>query len=126
MSANIDTAPSTPPTDPTATTLADSTTTAPPKRKRTSNKQTLTNLTLSHPAWLYLHLTLLPPPNPPNPLTSPPNPPPLDILTLHHHLTTALATSLGLHGSAIPFDILKHEGRDMWIRVAEQDGAAVG
>lgn len=46
-------------------------------------------------------------------------------MTAQMHLTAALSSFLGLHGSAIAFDILKLEGQDVWIRVQAEDRAAV-
>lgn len=46
-------------------------------------------------------------------------------MTAHMHLNAALSTFLGLHGSAITFDILKLEGQGVWIRVQAEDRAAV-
>lgn len=36
-------------------------------------------------------------------------------------MTPPLQSYLGLTGAAIPIDILKSEGRDVWIRVERQD-----
>lgn len=40
-------------------------------------------------------------------------------------LTQALASYLGLMGAAVPIDILKIEGREVWIRVDRQDARSV-
>ncbi|KAL8794879.1 MAG: hypothetical protein Q9195_002591 [Heterodermia aff. obscurata] len=64
----------------------------------------------------YLHLTLL---------STFPSPLPLDELTAHKHLTSALQQFLGITGTAIPIDILKVDGWDVWIRVQREDGGAV-
>lgn len=78
-----------------------------------------TTFTISSLPFTYIHLTLL--------SSSPPNPPPspLDELTAHKYLTSALQQFLGLTGTAIPTDILKVEERDVWIRVPREDGSAV-
>lgn len=51
--------------------------------------------------------------------------PPIDLLTVRTHLTSALTRFLGTTGAAIPVDILRVEGRDAWVRVPYQDGRAV-
>ena len=45
----------------------------------------------------------------------------IDILTARKHLTSALEQSLGLTGVAISVDILKIDGRDVWLRVQSKD-----
>lgn len=88
------------------------------KRKHASKAVTLHQSTLRNLAWSYLHLQHLTP-NTPSSATS------LDAVTAHLHLQAASTQFLGLHGSAIPIDILKLEGQDIWIRVpAEDKGAA--
>ncbi|KAK6440912.1 hypothetical protein LTR95_002868 [Oleoguttula sp. CCFEE 5521] len=87
------------------------------KRVRTPKTQTLANLTLRNPLWTYIHLSLVSAKFP----TSYPNYPPLDALTAHLHLTSALSQFLGLHGAAIPIDILELDGQDVWIRIPADD-----
>ena len=50
---------------------------------------------------------------------------PIDLLTFRAHLTSALTQFLGTTGAAIPLDIIKAEGRDVWLRVPFEDGMAV-
>lgn len=71
-------------------------------------------LTIRNPPFSYLHLTLL------APATTV-----FDLLTARAHLTSALSQFLGITGTAIPIDFLKIEGRDVWVRVPREDGAAV-
>ncbi|KAF1970138.1 hypothetical protein BU23DRAFT_557032 [Bimuria novae-zelandiae CBS 107.79] len=61
--------------------------------------------------------------DPPTPSTTSPRD--LDPLTIRTLLTPALQSYLGLMGAAIPIDILKSEGRDVWVRVARQDARGV-
>lgn len=91
-------------------------------RKR---KQLLHNSTPAQPArtitvrtlpFTYLHLSLV---------TTAQDSPPIDALTARTHLTSALQQFLGVTGIAIPIDILKVEGRDVWIRVPREDRRAV-
>lgn len=49
----------------------------------------------------------------------------MDILTARTYLTAALQQFLGMTGTAIPIDFLKVEGREVWVRVPREDGAAV-
>ncbi|KAI9826863.1 MAG: hypothetical protein M1832_005802 [Thelocarpon impressellum] len=80
--------------------------------------------TLRAPAWAYLHLQLT---------SSNPQPHPqprgddqeIDILTASTHLTAALSQYLGLSGAAVAVDILKVEGREVWVRVPREDLSAV-
>ncbi|OQN98264.1 hypothetical protein B0A48_15540 [Cryoendolithus antarcticus] len=96
---------------------ATQTSTASKKRVRTPKTQTLANLTLRNPQWSYIHLSLVSAKSPSSSLEYPP----LDALTAHLHLTSALSQFLGLHGGAIPIDILKLEGQDVWIRIPADD-----
>lgn len=75
-------------------------------------------LTVRTPPYTYLHLSLLS-------SSSLPTCPPLDALTAHKYLNSALRQFLGITGTAIPIDILKVEARDVWIRVPREDGGAV-
>lgn len=80
-------------------------------------RDTTTSFTLRKPPYSYLHLTL-------QSLQS--NPPQtLDEITARSYLTAALQQYLGLTGAAIPIDILKVEGRSVWIRVPRDDEVAV-
>ncbi|KAI9697704.1 MAG: hypothetical protein M1820_007691 [Bogoriella megaspora] len=107
------------------------------KNNHSSSHQTHTNLTLSHPRYTYLHLTLI---SSTSITTATPNaeaaekqkqsPIDLDALTIRTYLASALSSFLGLTGSAIPIDILKHSGmmegeNNVWIRVPNEDGSAV-
>ena len=76
--------------------------------------------TIRDPPFTYLHLTLLSTSTSTSPCS-----PPLDELTAHKHLTSALQQFLGITGTAIPIDILKVGDGDVWIRVPREDGAAV-
>jgi ribonuclease P/MRP protein subunit POP8 len=49
----------------------------------------------------------------------------LDALTAHLHLRAALSQFLGLHGTAIPVDILKLHDNNVHIRVPREDASAV-
>lgn len=94
------------------------------KRKKSSSsttQQQTHQFSLRNPPWCYIHLQHLSP----SQITTTQRPAPLDPLTAHIHLTSALSSFLGLHGSAIQFDILKLEDQDIWIRVASEDRAAV-
>lgn len=71
-------------------------------------------VTIRNPPFSYLHLTLL------APATTA-----FDLLTARAHLTSALNQFLGITGTAISVDFLKIEGRDVWVRVPREDGAAV-
>ena len=137
------------PTDEKMATKPMETTTGPPaastdpsqsqnKRQKTSHSQstpatkpsTLQTLTLRSPPWSYIHLQQIHH-NQASQQT------PLDPLTVHLHLTQALHTFLGLHGAAVPIDILKLDSESessssgeeqsggLWIRVPSQDRAAV-
>lgn len=71
-------------------------------------------VTIRNPPFSYLHLTLL------APATTV-----FDLLTARAHLTSALNQFLGITGTAVSVDFLKIEGRDVWVRVPREDGAAV-
>ncbi len=74
--------------------------------------------TLRKPEWAYLHLQHLSS-RKPNEHAD------LDAVTAHQQLTAALRQFLGLHGAAIPFDVLKTTGQDLWIRIPAEDQSAV-
>lgn len=92
------------------------------RKKRTAKAHVLNQFTIRNPAWAYVHLRHL--------ISSGVVQPDLDAVTAQLHLTAALSQFLGLHGAAIPFDILKLEAQDVWIRLASEDRsplvAAVG
>lgn len=88
----------------------------PPKLPTTPHLPPPRTLTIKSPPHTYLHLTLL---------SSLPHPPNIDLLTARTLLTSALQQYLGLTGTAIPIDFLKLQGRDVWIRLPREDGAAV-
>ncbi|KAK4962422.1 hypothetical protein LTR10_000048 [Elasticomyces elasticus] len=83
------------------------------KRKRTPKNQVLSQLTISDPPWSYLHLQHL--------ISTGPATTNLDAVTAHLQITAALTQFLGLHGAAIPIDILKTECAEVWIRIPAQD-----
>lgn len=108
-------------TEPMDTTSATKATTSPtPKSKRSHSipQPTTKSLTLRNPTWSYIHLR-----HQPSPSQLPPNP--LDALTAHIQITAALHQFLGVHGAAVPVDILRLDASDVWIRVPAGDRSAV-
>ncbi|OCK80365.1 hypothetical protein K432DRAFT_425819 [Lepidopterella palustris CBS 459.81] len=91
------------------------------KRKRSPIPHVLHQVTLRNPSWTYLHLSLLPPTT----TTSASTTITLDAITARTLLTPPLVQFLGHTGAAIPFDILKLEGRDVWVRVPREDAGRV-
>ncbi|KAI4853076.1 hypothetical protein E4T44_01065 [Aureobasidium sp. EXF-8845] len=86
------------------------------KRKHSEKtSSTVTQFTIRNPPWSYLQLSLI---------TNSPNHQ-LDALTAHLHLRAALSQFLGLHGTAIPIDILKLHNNNVHIRVPSEDASAV-
>ena len=88
------------------------------KRKQPTST-VLQQHTLRKPQWTYLHLALHRSP----PFSSKDDP--LDPITARTHLTSALQQFLGLTGAAIPIDILKTDGHNVWVRMPREDGQAV-
>jgi ribonuclease P/MRP protein subunit POP8 len=82
------------------------------KKPKTKPHHVLHQATLRKPSWTYFRLQLF---------SSPLANEHLDILTAKSYLNSALQRFLGLHGAAIPVDILKLEGTDIWIRVPRED-----
>ncbi|RMY18733.1 hypothetical protein D0866_13083 [Hortaea werneckii] len=106
-------------TESTAVTLPTTQASSPPdkkKRKRTSKNRILSQFAMRSPPWSYIHLQHLTPPG---------SEAKLDAVTAHLHLTASLSQFLGVHGTAISVDITKLEGKDVWIRVPNQDSSAV-
>lgn len=88
-----------------------------PKKKQPKEK-IQTDFTLRNPLWSHLHLQHLYPNSKPAQLA-------VDAVTAHLQLTAALTQFLGLHGSAIPIDILNISGADVWIRIPHEDHSAL-
>lgn len=87
------------------------------RRKRPAKNLTVAQFTLREPEWAYIHLQHL--------SRTRPQDTALDEVTAHLHLTAALSQFLGLHGRAVPLDVLKLAGEDVWVRVPNGDRAAV-
>ncbi|KAF2811858.1 uncharacterized protein BDZ99DRAFT_414435, partial [Mytilinidion resinicola] len=126
-------APSNPPPPSSSSEPTSTSTSASKKRKRSSQNPKESHLlhasTLRNPLWTYLHLAFLPA-GPPPASSAPPTPnnqpEDLDPLTARTHLTAPLAQFLGTHGASVSIEILKIEGREVWIRVPREDGKVVG
>lgn len=78
--------------------------------------------TLRSPPYSYLHLSLVPSGGLAKSLSDETL---LDSVTVYSYLNSALARFLGVHGSAISFDILKESGRDVWVRIPSEDASAL-
>ncbi|KAF2128946.1 hypothetical protein P153DRAFT_397158 [Dothidotthia symphoricarpi CBS 119687] len=95
------------------------------KRKRKpaspSHPHILHSATFRHPQWTYLHLLLVTPSSttPKTPTTD------IDPIAVSTLLTHPLSAYLGTTGSAIPIDIVKTRGREVWVRVPRGDARAV-
>ncbi|KAF2462341.1 hypothetical protein BDY21DRAFT_376147 [Lineolata rhizophorae] len=119
--------------------------TTKPHHHRPNAGATLHQSTL-RPTWLYLHLRLIyspalppPPASTPPPGASGPAAPAaaaapaasavasadLDPVVARTLLAAPLAQYLGHAGAAIALDVLKIAGRDVWVRVPDEDGGAV-
>ncbi|GIZ36990.1 hypothetical protein CKM354_000045400 [Cercospora kikuchii] len=83
-------------------------------RNATKN-QTLSEFSIRKPDWVYVRLQHL---------SSKTNQS-LDGVTAQLHLNAALSSFLGLHGSAIPIDILHLQEQDVWIRAPAEERAAI-
>lgn len=82
----------------------------------TSEKTPTTQTTsLRHPDWTYFHLSLF------STIESEPK---LDLITARQYITSALSRFLGLTGAAIPVDMLKLDGSELWLRVPRGDSLA--
>lgn len=90
------------------------------RRKKTPKTQTLSDFSIRKPDWAHLHFQHVAPGG-----KSKGNDQALDGVTAHLHLTAALSSFLGVHGAAIPIDIMNLEGQEVWIRVPADDRAAV-
>lgn len=90
-------------------------TSSPSKRKQARSGHEHKAITISAPPFSYIHLELQ---------ASSLKKSQLDDLTAKSYITSALTQFLGIHGSAISIDILKTEGKDVWIRVMREDASA--
>lgn len=104
-------------TETTATTQSSAKSTSS-KQKNATKNQTLSEFSIRKPDWSYIHLQHLSSSNASSTQA-------LDGVTAQLHLNAALSTFLGLHGSAIPIDLLQLKEQDVWIRVPAEDRAAV-
>lgn len=86
--------------------------------QNSSKPKILHEVTLRKPEWTYIQLRHLSAGRRSNAQA-------IDAVTAHMHLTAALSSFLGMHGAAVPIDILKVEGQDVWIRVPAGDKSAV-
>jgi ribonuclease P/MRP protein subunit POP8 len=85
------------------------------KRKRPNNGgSTLITNTIRSSKWTYFHLALF----------SPGNEPELDAITARANMNAAMKRFLGLTGSAMPIDILKLDGVEVWVRVLREHANA--
>ncbi|KAF7874751.1 hypothetical protein EAF04_001926 [Stromatinia cepivora] len=91
-------------------------TSIPSKRKQTHTGHEHKAITITTPLFSYIHLELQ---------TSSLKKPQLDDITAKSYIASGMTQFLGLHGSAISIDILKTEGKDVWIRVMREDASAV-
>lgn len=91
----------------------------PPAESKTKekNKAEETTFTLRHPPYTYMYLIVK--------ALSPTAAVDVDTVTAQSYLRSALSQFLGLTGTAIRLDLLKVEGKDIWLRVAKEDASAV-
>ena len=87
----------------------------PPAKSK--DKSPETSLTLRHPPYTYLHIAVK--------QISSSTTTQLDEVTAHSYLLSALSQFLGLTGTATQLNLLKVEGKDIWLRVAREDAGAV-
>lgn len=96
------------------------------KKRKTNKPTTISQFTIRSPPWTYIQMTLLTSGSIPSTDVQDPAPEvSVDAISAHLHLQSALQQFLGLHGTTIPIDILKHEKQDVWVRVPREDGSAV-
>lgn len=105
----------------TAPTTQASSTSTNKKRKKKPSTQIVSEFSICKPDWTHLHFQHVAPGG----KSKGNNDQQLDGVTAHLHLTAALSSFLGVHGAAIPVDITKLEGQEVWIRIPADDRAAV-
>jgi ribonuclease P/MRP protein subunit POP8 len=105
-------------TEPPTSTNPPSTSQGSKKRSHSHSKsqQPTKTLTLRNPPWSYIRLQQYHHPQPSGTL---------DALTAHIQITAALHQFLGVHGAAVPVDVLRLEGSEVWIRVPAEDRSAL-
>ncbi|KAF4556811.1 Hypothetical protein D9617_1g086930 [Elsinoe fawcettii] len=114
-----------------ATTESNDEATADPvstKRKaKPSANPVILQFTIREPDWSYVHLRLVTPASLQGAIdgSHPSDKVLLDEVTAYLHLQSALRRYLGVHGTAIPLDILKVDGLEVWIRSPREDANAV-
>ncbi|KAH3955873.1 hypothetical protein HBH70_014310 [Parastagonospora nodorum] len=113
-------------TAPSTSTPTEQASSAPKSKKRNpSTPHIIHTSTLRHPQYTYFHLTLTPSSSSSSSSSTNNKSTTLDPLLISQLLTQALSSYLGLTGAAIPVDILKSEGREVWIRVPARDARGV-
>ncbi|KAF2722045.1 hypothetical protein K431DRAFT_59086 [Polychaeton citri CBS 116435] len=119
--------------DITETTAATASTTQPstngkdnetvrPRKRKAEKNLTISQFTITTPTHAYVHLQHLTPtslPETPSSFSS------LDATTALLDIRASLSQFLGMHGTAIPIDVLKLQGRDVWIRIPSDDRHAL-
>lgn len=99
------------------------------KRKIQSDKQNtvISQFTIRNPDWSYFHLKLVTTASLQASIdsTKKTKAASIDQVTAYLHLQSALERFLGVHGTAIPLDILKVDGNEVWVRAPRQDADAV-
>ncbi|KAG8626041.1 hypothetical protein KVT40_006442 [Elsinoe batatas] len=98
------------------------------KRKSKPDKNpVISQFTIRNPDWSYIHLKLITPVSLQAAVdgSNKSAKGSLDEVTAYLHLQSALQRYLGVHGTAIPLDILKVEGLEVWIRVPREDAGAI-
>lgn len=86
------------------------------RRKHNPKNLTVAKYSARKPVWSYLHLQHV---------SQPPIKTALDEMTVIMWIDEALQRFLGLHGRAIPVDIMKLDERDVWVRVPHDDHSAL-
>jgi ribonuclease P/MRP protein subunit POP8 len=108
------------PAEPPTSTNMNTPTTSQGSKKRSHShskpQQPTKTLTLRNPPWSYIRLQQYQHPQPSGTL---------DALTAHIQITAALHQFLGVHGAAVPVDVLRLEGSEVWIRVPAEDRSAL-
>ena len=88
------------------------------KSKKPTKHQTVSQFTIRNPTWAYIQLSVIAVPASAASTTS-------DALTVQLQLQSALSSFLGLHGTAIPIDLLDIQRHTVWLRVPREDASAV-
>ncbi|GAM83663.1 hypothetical protein ANO11243_016510 [Dothideomycetidae sp. 11243] len=91
------------------------------KRKVAKPSTVISQSTLRKPEWAYVYLRFVSPAALVTSTDEKHESDSIDDITVYMHIQSALKGFLGMHGTAMSVDLLKVDGRSLWVRVPRED-----